>query len=170
MSAHAVLKLSQHSASPTHPTPTHPTPTHPTPTRTHARRHLRAVPTLAPEPAQNPAPDGIEDPSPRLLLGLAAQAFEVLEGRRNVAQLGAHFTVGVARELAAQRALLGERRAMHPIRPATLVGAGKVKVCRVLTHVAEASVVLHTDHRSHAVALRVEWVHARWRASEIFVL
>ena len=45
-----------------------------------------------------------------------------------------------------------------------------MRLCRVLPHVAEVSVVVHTERRAHAVALRLEWVHSRWRASEVHVM
>lgn len=114
--------------------------------------------------------DQIPDPPERLVRSLAAQAFEVVEGVRNIAQLGALISVGAARQLASQRTALKERRQVYQDQRTCIPSPGRVHMCRVLPHLAEASVVLHTEHRSHAVALRLEWVHRRWRACELYVM
>ncbi len=112
----------------------------------------------------------IPDPSARFVRALAAQAFEAVEGLRSISQLGAALSVGAARQLAQQRNALRERRQMYRDQRRCVPSPGRMHLCRVHEGVAEASVVLHTEHRSHAVALRLEWVHGRWRASEIHVM
>lgn len=125
------------------------------------RRHLVAVPPLdAPPP----------DPASSYVAALAAQAFEVVEGVRGIAQLGAAISVGVARTLMMQRALLHERRCIYKDHRGTVVRVGGVQLCRVQPRITEAAAVVHTEQRSHAVALRLEWVHSRWRACELQVL
>lgn len=110
------------------------------------------------------------DPSARFVRALATHAFEAVEGIRSIAQLGAALSVGAARQLALQRNAMRERRQVYQDERRCVPSPGRMHLCRVLPYIAEASVVLHTEHRSHAVALRLEWVHGRWRASEIHVL
>ena len=112
----------------------------------------------------------IPDPQPRFVRLLAAHAFEAVEGIRSITQLGAALSVGAARQLAMQRNALRERNAVYRDPRQCTASPGRMRLCRVLPHVAEASVVVHTGRRAHAVALRFEWVHSRWRASEIHVM
>lgn len=112
----------------------------------------------------------IPDPQARFVRLLAAHAFEAVEGTRSITQLGAALSVGAARQLAMQRNALRERNAVYRDSRQCTVSPGRLRLCRVLPHIAEASVVVHTDRRSHAVALRLEWAHSRWRASEIHVM
>lgn len=132
------------------------------------RRHLVAVP---PPPTERAGPaNGIPDPSRRFVSMLAAHAFEVVEGTRSIGQLGAAVSVGAGRQLDAQRTALRERRQVYRDRRRCIPSPGSVRLFRVRPDLAEASVVLHTEHRVHAVALRLEWVHRRWRACELYVL
>ncbi len=114
--------------------------------------------------------DRIPDPPERFVRALAAQAFEAVEGLRNIAQLGPAVSVGAARQLAEQRTALRESRQLYQDRRLCAASPGRVHLCRVLPHFAEASVVVHTEHRSHAVSLSLEWVHGRWRACELYVM
>lgn len=110
------------------------------------------------------------EPSARFVRALATHAFEAVEGTRSITQLGAALSVGAARQLVLQRNALREGRQAHRDQRTCVPHPGRMRLCRVLPSVAEATVVLHTEHRSHAVALRLEWVHGRWRASEVYVL
>jgi len=114
--------------------------------------------------------EDIPDPSARFVRALATHAFEVVEGLRSIAQLGTSISVGAARQLALQRTALREQRHFDRDTRHCAASPGRMHLCRPLTHVAEASVVLHTERRSYAVALRLEWVHGRWRASEVHVM
>ena len=112
----------------------------------------------------------IPDPQARFVRLLAAHAFEAVEGIRNISQLGGVLSVGAARQLALQRNALRERNAVYRDPRQCTASPGRMRLCRVLPDVAEVSVVVHTERRAHAVALRLEWVHARWRASEVHVM
>ena len=112
----------------------------------------------------------IPDPQARFVRLLAAHAFEAVEGTRSIAQLGGVLSVGAARQLALQRNALRERNAVYRDPRQCTASPGRMRLCRVLPGVAEASVVVHTERRAHAVALRLEWVHSRWRASEVHVM
>lgn len=110
------------------------------------------------------------DPSAHFVRALATHAFEAVEGLRSIAQLGAALSVGAARQLALQRNALSERRQVYRDQRRCVPSPGRMRLCRVMPYVSEATVVLHTEHRSHAVAMRLEWIHGRWRASEVHVL
>lgn len=112
----------------------------------------------------------VPDPSAHFVRALATHAFEAVEGLRSIAQLGAALSVGAARQLALQRNALRERRQAYRDQRRCVPSPGRMRLCRILPCIAEAAVVLHTEHRSHAVALRLEWIHGRWRASEIHVM
>lgn len=112
----------------------------------------------------------IPDPQARFVRLLAAHAFEAVEGIRSISQLGGVLSVGAARQLAQQRNALRERNAVYRDPRQCTASPGRMRLCRVLPDVAEASVVVHTERRAHAVALRLEWVHSRWRASEVHVM
>lgn len=130
------------------------------------RRHLVAVPPLVSSTSvTQPA-----NPDEKLLLSIATQSFQVIEGKRNVTHLGPLISMAAARSLALQHSLLRERNATHQAKVRNIIGAGKARVCRISENVAEATVTLHSMHRSHAVAIRVELLHGRWRATEITVL
>lgn len=112
----------------------------------------------------------IPDPPARFVRALATHAFEAVAGSRNITQLGGAVTFGAARQLALQRAAMQERK--HAYRDARryVPSPGRMHLCRVMPDTAEASVVLHTEHRAFAVALKLEWVRGRWRACEIYVM
>lgn len=126
---------------------------------------LTAVPPLGVAAPPRLA-DAIPDPSPLLVRALAISAFEVLDGTRTVAQLGSRVSPAVAARLSRLRALqmeAGARRRRVP-------RARGVRIERVSASAAEAAAVLDTGVRVHAVALRLEVTHGRWRASELVVL
>ncbi|NLA65733.1 MAG: hypothetical protein GX862_07380 [Leucobacter sp.] len=133
---------------------------------THEGRHLQAVDTAE---ATHP-PSHVPDPSSRFIRALAAQAFEAVEGTRSISQLGGSITFSAARLLAIQRQALSERRAIYGDQRSCAPSPGPLHLCRLPPRFAEASVAIHTGLRTYAVALRLEWSHSRWRATEIFVL
>lgn len=147
----------------------HPNSSEPTPERldsNSSQRHLVAVPPLASESTLFET----SDPDHQLLLSIATQSFQVIEGKRNITHLGPVVSMAAARSLALQHSLLRERNALHKPKVRNIVAAGNVHVCRISENVSEASVTLHTTHRSHAVAIRMELHHHRWRAAEITIL
>lgn len=143
-----------------------------------AQQHLPTEPEsvpasrrrLAPVPPFEQPGDDIPSPTEKFVRALATQAFEAVEGTRSIAQLGAAISVGAARQLAAQRDTLRERREVFRDLRRCTPSPGRAHLCRVSSHVAEATVVLHTGRRAHAVALHLEWVHGRWRAGELYVM
>ncbi len=145
------------------------------------RPRLVAVPRLdpPPEPAVDPgrppargedAVSPIPDPSQRFLGALALQGFEVLDGTRTVAQLAGAVTLELAAHLSQVRAARHERRQLYRDTRRVVPRLGRIHLCRVTDRASEASVVLHLEQRTHAVAIRLEWSRERWRASSLTVL
>ncbi|MFC7764701.1 Rv3235 family protein [Leucobacter soli] len=101
---------------------------------------------------------------------LAVQGFEVIEGSRTLAQLGPLITVGLARSLSAQRAGAGDRRVVCRDARRARPRPTTVRIDRPVAHIAEAAIVLRVGDVARAVALRLEWAHQHWRATEFFLL
>lgn len=128
------------------------------------RRHLRAVEQDLQKASLIP------DPPPQFVRALAVHAFEAVEGKRTISQLGSAVTFTAARQLAEQRQALSERNALYRDSRTCAASPGPLHLCRVLADLAEASIALHTGRRTYAVSLRLEWIHGKWRASEVYVL
>ena len=101
---------------------------------------------------------------------LALYAFEALEGTRAVAQLGNWLTIELAQSLSERRAARIERRSLYRDTRRTMAAPGPAHLQRITPKVLEATVVLHSDQRATAVALRFEYAGSRWRATELTVL
>lgn len=136
------------------------------------RTILVAVPPLDPV-ALGPDPDpGAElaDPRPDYVRTLATLIFEVVEGLRTAGQLGASITVSAAQQLSALRAARQEQLSLLRQLPRSVSRPGPVRIDRPSPCAAEAAAVLYTGGRGRAVALRLEWIHRRWRVTQIAVL
>lgn len=140
-----------------------------TPVPTTARAHLTAVPPLA-HRAVAPETSGLPGPEPRYIAAIAVHAFEALEGARPLAQLGNAVTWRLATQLGRVRAARMERRSLTRDERHSAPRLGRVLTSRPTPHAVEATVVLHTNRRTHAVAMRLEWIDDRWRATELTVL
>ena len=112
----------------------------------------------------------IPDPQDRFVRRLAALSFEAVEGLRSIHEIGTMLSLGAARQLAIQRTAHREHRDALLDRRRCAPSPGRIQLCRLFPHVAEATVVLHTEYRSYAVALRLEWAHGHWRACEVYVM
>lgn len=151
-------------------------------------RHLTAVPPLPATAVRERPPtlvavpplDPVElgpDPSPQAaelrsdyVQSLAAMVFEVVEGSRTVTQLGTSITLDAARQLATLRQARQEQLTVLRQRPKLITGTGPVRIDHPRPGVAEAASVVYAGSRGRAVALRLEWLHQRWRATDITVL
>ncbi len=109
-------------------------------------------------------------PEPKMIAALAVHTFEALEGVRTIAQLGNAVTWRLATELSRVRAARMERRRLFRDDRHSTPRAGRVFLSRPAPHALEATVVLHTAQRTHAVPIRFEWIDNRWRATELTVL
>ncbi|GLI26052.1 hypothetical protein ARHIZOSPH14_02940 [Agromyces rhizosphaerae] len=112
----------------------------------------------------------LPDPEP-LLTNLTRCVIEVLAGARELEQMARWVNDDVYRHLL-KRVVLGARarrvKGQAPSRPAFSIG--RIHQCEPRDGVIEAVVMVHSKARSRAVAIRLEGLDARWRASAISVL
>ncbi len=112
----------------------------------------------------------LPDPEP-LLTNLTRCVIEVLAGARELEQMARWVNDDVYRHLL-KRVVLGARarrvKGQAPSRPAFSIG--RILQCEPRDGVIEAVVMVHSKARSRAVAIRLEGLDARWRASAISVL
>lgn len=112
----------------------------------------------------------LPDPLP-LLRSLTQGALEVLAGVREVDQLARWFSEDAFRSLVT-RANLSARarsaRGVPPARPAFEILS--IRTCEPLDGVIEAVVVVAGPGRTRAVAVRLEGLDRRWRASSLAIL
>ena len=138
-----------------------------------ARRHLHAVPAAGPRretASSRAAPLDIPPPDLTIVRLLAVYSYEILDGSRAVAQLGGWITRDVAEQLTARRAARTERRTLYRDTRRSVPIPGPVHLSRPAPLVTEVTVVLTTEVRSTAVAMRLEYLRKRWRATELTVL
>ncbi|MGJ4846464.1 Rv3235 family protein [Leifsonia sp. Le1] len=117
-----------------------------------------------------PRADGLPDPAP-LAANLALRVIEVLAGARNIDQLSRWVSDSVFVHLL-RRTTISERTrkiAGTPVqRPRLWVGEPYIATPR--DGVIEAVVLVHQPNRTRAVAMRLDVVGSRWRASAMTVL
>lgn len=137
----------------------------------HPKRHLHAVPRLKGfQDHQRLPSDDIPPPDSRMIQKLAIYGYEALDGSRSIAQLGAWITRGVVEQLTSRRAAWTERRSLYRDNRRLVPVPGKVHLSQLSNRVAEATVVVQTEVRSTAIAIRLEFLHQRWRATDLTVL
>jgi hypothetical protein len=112
----------------------------------------------------------LADPEP-LLTNLARCILEVLAGARELEQLNRWVTDEVYATLL-HRTVLAERarrvKGQKAVRPALTVLS--THICEPRDGVVEATVVIRNPVRVRAVAIRLEGLDRRWRASAVSVL
>ncbi|WP_240665974.1 Rv3235 family protein [Agromyces sp. LHK192] len=113
-----------------------------------------------------------ELPDPEAVLSsLTHCALEALAGARDLEQLARWVTDDVYRGLQ-KRAVLASRarraRGASAQRPVFTIG--RIHRSEPADGVVEAVIMVHQRHRSRAVAIRLEGLDGRWRASAITVL
>ena len=111
-------------------------------------------------------------PNPQPLIeNLTRCVIEILAGARDLEQIARWVSDDVYRHLL-KRVVLSTRarqaKGVTPIRP--MFALGSVSVCEPKDGVIEAVVIVHARARSRAVALRLEGLDHRWRATAINVL
>ncbi|GGI47714.1 hypothetical protein BCL57_002427 [Agromyces flavus] len=112
----------------------------------------------------------LPDPEP-VLRNLTHCVIEVLAGARDLEQLARWVTDDVYRNLGKRVVLAARARRVKGLvaqRPAFSVG--RVVIGEPVDGVVEAVVMVHQRARSRAVAIRLEGLDQRWRASVISVL
>lgn len=116
------------------------------------------------------ADPAVPDPHPEFVRSLAIAVFEVVEGLRSSTQLGAAVTFNALRQLGSLCAARHDQLTMLHGAPRSVQRAGSVRIDIPLVGVAETATVLHVGARARSVALRLEWIGRRWRATELAVL
>ncbi|MDY7542836.1 MULTISPECIES: Rv3235 family protein [Cryobacterium] len=112
----------------------------------------------------------LPDPEP-LLINLTRCVIEVLSGARELDQLARWVSDDVYRHLLKRVVLSNRARAIKGLpaqRPT--ISIGRVTITEPRDGVVEAVVIVHSKVRVRAVALRLEGLDNRWRASAINVL
>ena len=123
-------------------------------------------------PGQHPSTQGSPIPAPdRTFVGaLAIHGFQTVTGMRGPSQLGPLVTIGLERSLATQRAAFEERRVVYRDPRTRPPRVGSVRVDRPREDIAEVAIMLHVGEQVRAVAIRLEWAHRHWRATDLTVL
>lgn len=112
----------------------------------------------------------LPDPKP-LVENLACSVLEVLAGARDLEQIARWMSENVYKHLLKRVVLASRGRAARKqaaTRPAFTLAA--TRVTSPADGVVEAVVVLHGKARTRAVAIRLEGLDQRWRATAISVL
>jgi len=111
-------------------------------------------------------------PDPRTLVeNLTRSVVEILAGARELEQIARWVTDDVYRTLLKRQVISARARAARgtpAVRPAFAIGS--VLMCEPRDGIVEAVVIVNSRARSRAVALRLEGLDHRWRASAIHVL
>lgn len=112
----------------------------------------------------------LPDPRP-MCENLTRCVIEVLAGARDLEQLARHVTDGVYANLH-KRVVIAARARRARRAPAVLPNftIGSATLCEPRDGVVEAVVIVHGRARTRAVALRLEGLDRRWRATAISVL
>ncbi|KQP97676.1 3-hydroxyacyl-CoA dehydrogenase [Rathayibacter sp. Leaf185] len=112
----------------------------------------------------------LPDPEP-ILERLTLLVIEILEGSREIDQIARWLTDDVYRHLQ-KRVILAARSRAQQGRSGrrTPFTVGRVVVTEPRDGVVEAVVLVHNRVRTRAVAIRLEGMDARWRATAINVL
>lgn len=105
-----------------------------------------------------------------LIRNLAVCAVEALDGVRPIEQFSAWITHEVAVALTLRRQLRQERHASYRDRRRRVPAPGAVQLSQPAAGVIEAAIVITSEGHSFAVAMRLEWLRGRWRATHLTVL
>ena len=120
--------------------------------------------------AQPAATSALPDPAP-LLENLTRCVIEILAGARELEQISRWLSDDVYRHLLTRVVISSRARqatGRAAVRPTFSIGS--TTVCEPRDGVVEAVVVVRGRARARAVAIRLEGLDRRWRATEIHVL
>ena len=138
-----------------------------------AREHDGHEPAVLPRPVAEFPPDqadALPDPAP-LCANLALCVVEALVGARSLDQVSRWVTESVFVHLLRRVVIASRARAMSGAdAPRPRLRVGDPRVSSPVPGVVEAVVLVHQPARSRAVAIRLETVRGRWRATAITVL
>ena len=128
--------------------------------------------SIATSTVPRPAADTTELPDPRPLAeNLARCVVEILSGTRDLDQIARWLSGDVHAHLMKRVVLSNRARQARGEVPSRLTFTmGTTVLCEPQPGVVEAVVIVHGRARSRAVAIRLEVLGQRWRASAIHVL
>ncbi|MFB2599244.1 Rv3235 family protein [Herbiconiux sp. P17] len=137
-------------------------------TRTMTTRTTAA--TTAPDAITSATARGLSDPRP-LAESLARCVVEILSGTRDLDQISRWLSADVYAHLLKRVVLSARARQVRGEAPSRLTFTmGTTVLCEPHDGIVEAVVIVHGRARSRAVAIRLEALDARWRASAVHVL
>ncbi|MBG6239590.1 hypothetical protein IWX78_002577 [Mycetocola sp. CAN_C7] len=116
-------------------------------------------------------PTGQLPPPEPLLENLTRCVMEVLAGARELDQLARWISEDVYKHLLKRQVVSARARqvkGLQAVRP--FLKIGRITTCEPRDGVVEAVVMVHQRARSRAVAIRLEGMDRRWRATAISVL
>lgn len=119
--------------------------------------------------AQRTGSEGLPDPE-KLVRNLALSAVEIIAGTRPLDQISCWITSDVAAELSLRRSLQMQRNAIAKDNRTVPHVFGSSLVTSPKDGVIEAVVTVHSRIKSKAVAVRLESLDSRWRATALSVL
>jgi hypothetical protein len=147
--------------------------------RTNHPRALAVVETASGGASPGRHPDGDDEPGPigappdprPLLEGLARCVVEILAGTRDIDQIARWLSADVHAHLMKRVVLSNRARHARGEAPSRLsFSMGTTVLCEPQDGIVEAVVIVHGRARSRAVAIRLESLGSRWRASAVHVL
>jgi hypothetical protein len=120
---------------------------------------------------RQPTPTELLPPPEPLLENLTRCVMEVLRGARDIDQLGRWISEDVYKHLLKRQLISARARQIKGI-PATrpVLVIGRITTSSPRDGVVEAVVMVYEKPRARAVAIRLEGVDQRWRATSIGVL
>ncbi|MDQ1530508.1 MAG: hypothetical protein QOE37_613 [Microbacteriaceae bacterium] len=138
--------------------------------RAEGTRRLHALETDEYFARQPTSSSRLPDPQP-LVENLACSVLEVLAGARDLEQIARWMSEGVYKHLLRRVVLASRGRAAR--RQAAARPVFHLAATRVTTPadgVIEATVIVHGKVRTRAIAIRLEGLDQRWRATAIHIL
>ncbi|SKC63203.1 hypothetical protein SAMN06309945_2248 [Okibacterium fritillariae] len=122
------------------------------------------------DPAAAPGAGDRATPEP-VLENLALSAIEVIAGARDLEQLGRWVTREVYEHLSIRVTVASRaRRVRGAVGKRPVILGTRVSAFHTGDTIVDGVVTVTMRDRTRAVALRIEWVRGRWRASAIHVL
>ncbi|MEG0588876.1 Rv3235 family protein, partial [Aurantimicrobium sp.] len=119
---------------------------------------------------QHTATSALPDPQP-MVENLARSVMEILAGCRDLEQISRWVTDDVYRNLL-QRVHISRRARAVKKQPVVLptFGLGRTIITHPVDGVIESVVIVHGKARTRSIAIRLEGMDGRWRATAIHVL
>ena len=114
--------------------------------------------------------EALPDPRP-LLENLTRCVIEIIAGARDLEQIARWVDDAVYTKLL-KRVVVSAQARQAARRPATrpVISLGNITLCEPRDGVVEAVIIVHSRMRTRAVAIRLEGLDRRWRATSIHVL